>query len=113
MVAPIAMDVRPITTPHLDLDHLPLIDKDFQIIDTNAYEVLLKLHYLSRDRYLNHSDDICLWESNLPKYQFPQVHVFPEIIPITFLAKELLCSLTKIFFSPSQLNQSMICYNSN
>lgn len=27
----IDMDVRPITTPHLDLDHLPLADKDSQI----------------------------------------------------------------------------------
>lgn len=80
MAAPVAMDVRPITTPHLDLDHLPLADKDFQIKDTSAYKVLLRLHCLSRDRYLNHSNGIGLWESNFPKYQFPQVHVSLEIV---------------------------------
>jgi len=80
MAAPITMDVRPITTPHLDLDHLPPADRDFQIRDTIAYEVLLKLHCLSRDKYLSQSDDIGLWESNFPKYQFPQVHVFPKIV---------------------------------
>jgi len=80
MATPITMDVRPITTPHLDLDHLPLANKDFQIIDTSEYEVFLKIQCLSKERYLNHSDDIGLWDSNFPKYQFPQVHIFPEIV---------------------------------
>ena len=84
MVAPIAMDVRPITTPHLDLDHLALADKYFQIKDTCTQESPLKLHCQSRDKLLNHADEIGLWESNLPKYQLPQVHIFPEIIDMCY-----------------------------
>lgn len=80
MAAPVAMDVRPITTPHLDLDHIPLEDKDFQIKDTSVHESPLKLCCQYRDQYLNHADKIGLWESNLPKYQFPSVHTFPEIV---------------------------------
>jgi len=68
MATHVVVDVRPITTPHLDLDHLPMADMDFQIKDTSGYEVLLKIHCLSKDRYLNHSDDIGLWDSNLPKF---------------------------------------------
>lgn len=74
------MDVRPITTPHLDLDHLPLANKDLQIKDTSIHESPLKLYCWYRDQYLNHDDKIHLWESNLPKYQFPEVHMFPEIV---------------------------------
>lgn len=80
MAVPIAMDVRPISTPPLDLDRLPLADKDFQIKDTTTIETLLKVHCQSRDKYLNHANEIGLWKSNLPKYKFPQVHVFPEIV---------------------------------
>jgi len=80
MATLVAMEVRPITTPHLDLDHLPLADRDFQIKDTSTQNLLLKIHCSTRDRYINHADDIDLWESNLPKYKFPQVHVFPEIV---------------------------------
>lgn len=77
MAALIAMDVRPISTPHLNLDHLPLTDKNFQIKDTSVRESPLKLYYQYRDQYLNHADKIGLWESHLPKYQFPEVHIFP------------------------------------
>lgn len=29
---------------------------------------------------MNHADEIILWESNFPKYQFPEVHIFPKIV---------------------------------
>ena len=74
------MDVRPISTPHLDLDHLPLADKDFQIKNTFVHEFPLKLYCQYRDQYLNHADKIGFWESNLPKYQFREVHIFLEIV---------------------------------
>jgi len=80
MDAAIATDVRPITTPYLELDHLPLVDRDFQIKDTTSTELLLKIHCLSKDRHPNHIGDIGFWESNLPKYQFPQVHIFPKVV---------------------------------
>lgn len=50
------------------------------IKDTSAYTLLLKIHCWSNERYLNHTDGIGLWESNFPKYQFPQVRVFPDIV---------------------------------
>jgi len=78
MAAPVAMDVRPITTPHLDLDHLPLVDKDFQIKYTDVREFPVKLYYQYKDQHLNKADQIGLWESNLPRYQFPEVHIFPK-----------------------------------
>lgn len=78
MDAPISMAVRQIPSPHLDLDHLPLADKDFQIKDTFVHESPLKLYCRYRDQYLNDADKIGLWESNLPKYQFPEVHIFPK-----------------------------------
>jgi len=74
------MDVYPITTPHLDLYHLPLADKDFQIKDTVVRESPIKLYCRYRDQHLNQDNQIGLWESNFPKYQFLEVHIFPEII---------------------------------
>jgi len=32
----VALSVAPITTPHCDLDYLPLADKDFQIKDLDT-----------------------------------------------------------------------------
>lgn len=78
------MDIRPITNPHLNLDHLPLTDRDFQIKDTTSTELLLKIHCLSKDRHLNHTNDIGLWESNLPRCHFPQVHIFLEVVHICY-----------------------------
>jgi len=80
MIAPISMDIRPITTSHLDLYHLPLADKDFQIKDTAIRESPIKLYCRYRDQYLNQADQIGLWESNLLKYQFQKVHILPEIV---------------------------------
>jgi len=80
MVSPIAMDVRHISTPYLDLDHLPLADRDFQIKDTSVIELPLKIHCQIRDKFMNHVDEIGLLESNLPKNQFLQVHIFPKIV---------------------------------
>lgn len=75
-----SLDVRPMQTPHLDIDHLALADRDFQIKDVASPAFLLQLHCWSKDKFLNQNDDIHLWESNLPKYYFAQVNPFPEII---------------------------------
>ncbi len=84
MAAPIVMDARHIATLHLDLDHFLLADGDFQIKDTTSILLLLKIHCLSRENYLNYTDDIGLWESNLPRYQFHQVHIFPELVHMCY-----------------------------
>lgn len=80
MASQTSMDVRPLQTPHLDIDHLALANINFQIKDTASPTYLLKLHCRHKYKFLNHNDDIHLWESNLPKYCFPQVHPFPENI---------------------------------
>lgn len=80
MEAAVSPNVAPITTLHRDLDHLLFADKDFQIKDLTFEETTLKLLYKYQDNYLNNTDKIGLWESNLPKYQFPTIHIFPEIV---------------------------------
>jgi len=60
MAAPISMDVRPITTPHLDLDYLLLANKYFQIKDTYVHESPLKLYYRYRNQYLNNANKMPL-----------------------------------------------------
>lgn len=117
MAAPIVMDVKPITTPHLDLDYLPLADKDFQIKDTSIHESPLKLYCRYRDQYRNHADKIGLWESNLPKYQFLEVHIFPEIVHYCHAncipSQRAVMSPDQTILSPSLPNQSMKCCNCN
>ena len=59
MASRTSLDVR--------LDHLPLVDREFQIKDTASCLHLLKLHCWIKDKFLNQNDDIHLWESNFPK----------------------------------------------
>lgn len=74
------LNVVPITTPHQDLDYLPLVDRDFQIKDLTFDDFPLRLHCKYQYLYLNNVDSIGLWESNLPKYQFPSVHIFLDSV---------------------------------
>jgi len=80
MASQTSLVVIPLQTPHLDIDHLPLVDREFQIKDTASPAHLLKLHCWSKDNLLNRNDETHLWESNFPQYLFPQVHLFPGII---------------------------------
>ena len=80
METPAALNVAPVNAPHKYLDHLHLADKDFQIKDLAFDDTTLKLYCKYRDLYLNGADNISLWESNLPKYQFPSMHIFPDIV---------------------------------
>lgn len=80
MASQTSLDKRPLQTPQLDIDHLALADRDFQIKDIASPTYLLKLHCWSKGKNLNQNDDIHLWESNLPTYLFLEVHPFPQII---------------------------------
>lgn len=80
METPTILNVAPINAPHKDQDYLPLADKDFQIKDLSTDQNHLKAFSQVRDNYLNGSDILGLWESNLPRYFLPSVHVFPDII---------------------------------
>ena len=80
METSVALNVVPITTPHCDLDYLPLTDKDFQIKDLETNKSSLKVYCQCRDNYMNACNTIGLWESNLPRYMLPSVRIFPDII---------------------------------
>jgi len=80
MEAPTALNVTPLNAPHRDLDYLPLIDEDFQIQDLHFDESPRLSFCRCRDEYSKGQDLIGLWESNLPRYFIPTVHIFPEII---------------------------------
>jgi hypothetical protein len=64
--------------PLVDLDRIPLVDKDRLIMDTKCDFDFSDLQSWLREVFLDQSDEIGLWESNLPLYLFPQIHHFPE-----------------------------------
>jgi len=66
METPLALNVAPLNAPHRDLDYMPLADRDFQIKALTTDKNYLKVFCQGRDDYLNGSDILGLWESNLP-----------------------------------------------
>ena len=69
---------NPILPPPVDLDHIPLVDKDYKITKPRCEFDFFELHSWLKDVFLDQSDEIGLWESNLPLYMFSQTHNFPE-----------------------------------
>ena len=69
---------NPFVPPPVDLDKIPLVDKDRLIADTVCSFDFSDLNSSLREVILDQSDEIGLWESNLPLYLFPQIHHFPE-----------------------------------
>ena len=67
-----------ILPPPVDLDHMPLADKDYKITESRCEFDLFELHTWLKDIFLDQSDEIRLWESNLPLYMFPQTYNFLE-----------------------------------
>ena len=80
MEAPAALNVAPINAPHKELDYLPLAGKDFQIKDLTTDYNHLQAFCQIRDSFLSNSNIFGQWESNLPMYFLPSIHVFPYII---------------------------------
>jgi hypothetical protein len=72
------IDENPFLPPPVDLDRIPLADKDYLISEPKCEFNFVELHSWFRDTFLDQSDEIGLWESNLPLYLFPQIHHFPE-----------------------------------
>jgi hypothetical protein len=64
--------------PPVDLDHIPLADKDYKITEPKCEFDFFELHLWLKDIFLDQSDEIGLWESNLPLYMFPQTFHFLE-----------------------------------
>jgi hypothetical protein len=71
---------NPFIPPSVDLDKLPLVDKDGLIADTVCSFDSSDLQSWLREVFLDQSDEIGLWESNFPLYLFPQIHHFPEFV---------------------------------
>jgi len=97
--------MRPLSTPHLDINHLALEDKDFQIKYTTSPTYHLKLHCWTKDKFLNQNNVI-----NFGNPIYPSVcsqkctHSLISYISIMlaiFLAKEKLFPLTNNCYSPS------------
>jgi hypothetical protein len=65
--------------PPVDLDKIPLVDKDRLIVDTKCDFNFSDLHSWLREVFLDQSDEIGLWESNLPLYLFPRSTIFPSL----------------------------------
>jgi hypothetical protein len=69
---------NPFLPPPVDLDRIPLVEKDRLITDKNCDFDFSDLQSWLREVFLDQSDEIGLWESNLPLYIFPQIYLFPE-----------------------------------
>jgi hypothetical protein len=105
---------NPFVPPPVDLDKLPLVDKDRLVADTICSFDFSDLQSWLREVFLDQSDEVGLWESNLPLYMFPQVHHFPEFalkcqahyVPEQ---KAIVSSLGDVLFfiTPEDLDQMM------
>jgi hypothetical protein len=71
---------NPLVPPACDLDHIPMADKDYKFAKPKCEFDFFELHYWMKDIFLYQSDEIGLWESNLPLYMFPQTHPLPKFI---------------------------------
>ena len=72
--------VNPLQTPVVDIEHIPLVDVDYKIIDLVVEFNLLDLHYWSYEKSLDQVEEVQIWESKLPKYVIPLTHQCPEVI---------------------------------
>ena len=105
---------NPMVPPPIDLDHIPMEDKDYKVADPKCEFDLFELHCWLKDNFLDQSDEIGLWESNLPLYMFPQTYPFPKFVlkcqasylpsqrAITFHNGEILFTIT-----PETINQML------
>jgi hypothetical protein len=97
--------------PPVDLDRIPLVDKDRLITDTKCDFDFVDIQSWLKEVFLDQRDEIGLWESNLPLYLFPQIHHFPEFAlkcqahsstkPTTFSSKESSSPRLERLFSSS------------
>jgi hypothetical protein len=69
---------NPFLPPPVDLDRIHLVNKDHLIADTRCEFDFTYLQSWLKETFLDQSNEIGLWESNLPLYLFPQLHHFPE-----------------------------------
>ena len=72
--------INPLIYPPIDLHHVHMADRDYKNHET-LYELdLFEMYCWLRDKYLDKSDDIQLWESNLSLYISPHTHSTPNFV---------------------------------
>jgi hypothetical protein len=111
---PTEEEENPFVPPPVDLDQIHLVDKDRLIADTVCSFDFSDLQSWLREVFLDQSDEIGLWESNLPLYLFPQVHHFPEFAlkcqaHYVLEQKAVVSSLGDVLFfiTPEDIDQMM------
>ena len=72
------VEENPFLPPPVDLDRIPLAEKDYLILETRSELDFAEIQLWFRDTFIDQSNEIELWQSNLPLYLFPQVYHFPE-----------------------------------
>lgn len=71
MEAPVALNISPFNAPHMDLEWLPLADRDFQIKDMMGLKSHLKTLCQFRSNNRNNIDILGIWQSSMPIYYLP------------------------------------------
>jgi hypothetical protein len=72
------MNENPFLTPPIDLDRIPLAEKDYLISETRTEFDFAEIQSLFKCTFIDQSDEIGLWELSFPLYLFPQVDHFLE-----------------------------------
>jgi hypothetical protein len=101
---------NPFLPPPVDLDKISLDDKDYLIADTKCDFKFTYLQSWIKEVFLDQSDEIRLWESNLPLYLFPRFTISlispSSAKPTIFPSKEPLYRRSGKFSSSSHLKPS-------
>ena len=80
MEAPIALNIAPLNAPHMNLEWIPLADRDFHIEDMRGLESHLLTICQFKNSYKNNTDPLGIWQSSMPIYYLPEVNVLPDFI---------------------------------
>jgi hypothetical protein len=59
---------NPFLPPSIDLERVPLADKDYKVTEPKYEFNFFELHFWIKDIFLDQSDEIGFWESNFPLY---------------------------------------------
>lgn len=71
---------NPLIDPQVDFHHTPLVNKDCKIIESSSQFDLYEIYCCMEDQLVDQSDEIGLWDSNLPHYIFPHKHRAPKFV---------------------------------
>ena len=80
METPVALNIAPLNAPHMDIEWLPLADRDFQIRDMMGLTTHLKAVGQFKHNHRNNTDVLGIWKSSMPRYYLPEVNVLPDFI---------------------------------